>query len=317
MKSRRLTKRLHCEALEGRLMLSVVPGLPTSAVVPVGGHNQPAAQVAKNSVQVAPISNVSSNWSGYAVTASANSVSNVAGTWTVPSVSTKTNGYSSIWVGIDGYSSSTVEQIGTDSDVVNGKATYYAWYEMYPSASMTINSMTVKPGDSITGSVSYDATGKDFVLTIADTTESETFTKTLAVKNAARSSAEWIVEAPSSGYGILPLANFGTATFTDAYATVNGTTGPIDSWQSYAINMASRSTTEASTSALTDSATATGMASGFTVTYNAPMRRDAAASVRRGRFGWRLGLGQMGLATAQRAICLQLEQYSVPVKCQE
>ena len=38
--------------------------------------------------------------------------------------------YSSFWVGIDGFSSSSVEQMGTDSDVVNGIPTYYAWYNV-------------------------------------------------------------------------------------------------------------------------------------------------------------------------------------------
>ena len=170
----------------------------------------------------------------------------------VPTVNTKTNGYSSVWVGIDGYSSSTVEQIGTGEDVVNGSATYYAWYEMYPSRSVTISTMTVKAGDSITGSVAY-VPAISFVLTIKDATESETFTKTLTATGAARSSAEWVVEAPSSNYGVLPLANFGTVTFTNAYATINGTTDPIDYWQSYAINMESGSRVEASTSALSDS----------------------------------------------------------------
>ena len=186
MKSRHLaTRQLRCEALEGRLVLSVVPGLPTGAVLSVVGHNQLAAEVAKASVKVAPIANVSSNWSGYAVTAPTNSVSDVAGSWVVPTANPKTSGYSSVWVGIDGYNSSTVEQIGTDADVVNGKVTYYAWYEMYPSASMTISTMTVKPGDSITGSVAYNAVNKDFVLKITNTTESETFTTTLAAKGAA------------------------------------------------------------------------------------------------------------------------------------
>ena len=276
MKPRRaMTRQLRCEALEGRLVLSAIPGLSTGAVVPLAAHNQSAAHVAKSSVTVAPIANVSSNWSGYAVTGT--SVSYVAGSWVVPTANPKTSGYSSVWVGIDGYSSSTVEQIGTDSDVVNGKATYYAWYEMYPSASMNISTMTVKPGDSITGSVAY--VNNAFVLTIKDTTESETFTKTLSAKGAARSSAEWIVEAPSSNYGVLTLANFGTVKFTNAYATINGTTDPIDYWQSYSVNMESRSQVEASTGALTDTAatslpTATttggfsGNVSSFTVTYN-------------------------------------------------
>lgn len=276
MKAKRaLTRRLRCESLEGRLVLSVVPGLPTAAVVSHAVHNSSAAAVAK--ATVAPISSVSSNWSGYAVTGS--SVSDVAGSWVVPTVSTSTNGYSAVWVGIDGYSSSTVEQIGTGEDVANGKASYYAWYEMYPSGSVTIATtndgttpFAVKPGDSITGSVAYNASANDFVLTITDTTESETFSTTMASTAAmARSSAEWIVEAPSSNRGVLPLANFGSVTFTNAYATVNGTTGAIDNWQSHAINIESVFQVEATTGALTDTAAPssdgfTGNVSSFAVT---------------------------------------------------
>jgi hypothetical protein len=95
----------------------------------------------------------STNWAGYAVSTSTGAVSQVAGNWVVPAVSNTVSGYSSAWVGIDGYNSSTVEQIGTDSDYVNGRAHYYAWYEFYPQASVTITSMTVQPGDTISASV--------------------------------------------------------------------------------------------------------------------------------------------------------------------
>jgi len=57
----------------------------------------------------------SSNWSGYAVTAGRSTVTDVKGSWIVPPVSCSgSNQYASLWVGIDGYNSSTVEQIGTD-----------------------------------------------------------------------------------------------------------------------------------------------------------------------------------------------------------
>jgi hypothetical protein len=253
------------ETLEGRLTLSAIPGWPTAAAIPPAGQHVSAAHLAKP-VTKAPVVNQSSNWSGYAVTGAANSVSYVAGTWTVPTVSTTTSGYSAVWVGIDGYNSSSVEQIGTAEDVVGGRASYYAWYEMYPSASVTITSMAVHPGDSITGSVSYSA--GSYVLTLNDTTDSQSFTKTIAASGLSRSSAEWIVEAPSNGYGILPLANFGTTTFTNSYATIAGATGAVDTWQSYAINLASRSKVQATTSTLTDSAT--GSSSSFKVAYNAP-----------------------------------------------
>ena len=198
-RNRNLTKRrARFEALERRLTLSGVPCRATvvgpPAIAAAVEHSS-AALVAtpvthsavKSIATTEPIQNTSSNWSGYAINGSSGSVSNVAGTWTVPTVSTSKSGYSAVWVGIDGYSSSSVEQIGTGEDVSNGQASYYAWYEMYPSASVTIPSMTVKPGDSMTGSVTYNAAGNDFVLTITDTTEStkspDSFSITLAGGN--------------------------------------------------------------------------------------------------------------------------------------
>src|SRR5437879_336113 len=73
----------------------------------------------------------SSNWSGYATTG--NTYYDVRGSWTQPAVSCSADetAYASFWLGIDGYTTYTVEQIGTDADCVNGTPTYYAWYEMY------------------------------------------------------------------------------------------------------------------------------------------------------------------------------------------
>src|SRR5260370_36349871 len=78
----------------------------------------------------------STNWSGYAVetnlaTPQSGVVSDVKGQWIVPSVTcNSTATYASLWVGIDGYSSNSVEQTGTDSDCSGGSGVYYAWYEM-------------------------------------------------------------------------------------------------------------------------------------------------------------------------------------------
>ena len=136
-------------------------------------------------------------------------VTAVAGSWTVPTVTGSGTGYSAIWVGIDGYQSSTVEQIGTEQDAGGD----YAWYEMYPAASQTISSLAASAGDNITASVAYS--NGTFTLTIKDTTTGNRSPPNGPGANLQRSSAEWIVEAPSSG-GVLPLANFGTATFTSA-----------------------------------------------------------------------------------------------------
>src|SRR5262245_7033344 len=56
----------------------------------------------------------SSNWSGYAVTGGR--YTSVSASWTEPSVSCSGTAYSSFWVGLDGDTSGTVEQTGTDAD---------------------------------------------------------------------------------------------------------------------------------------------------------------------------------------------------------
>jgi Peptidase A4 family len=227
-----------------------------------------------SAVQPLPIFDTvySSNWSGYAAETNlnapaANAVTRVSGSWTVPTVTGNTNAYSSVWVGIDGYSSALVEQLGTEQDTSkSGAATYYAWWEMYPNPSVTISSMTISPGDRISASVTYGSGA--FTLQITDNTTGKSFSTTQSA-TAQRSSAEWIVEAPSSFSGVLPLANFGTATISAAQATINGTTGAIDngSWQNTSIDMVSRSGTVIDqTSGLTDTNTAP-ITSSFSVTY--------------------------------------------------
>jgi hypothetical protein len=238
MKTLRRQTRLCLEELESRL-------------VPSGGN--PAT---------------STNWSGYAVNSGNGSVTAVSGSWIVPTVSGTGTTYSSAWVGIDGYNSSSVEQTGTEMDVINGKPQYSAWYEMYPSFPVTLN-MSIKPGDTMTASVTYNTTSGIFTLAIKDVTQNESFSTNQSGPSLARSSAEWIVEAPSSNTGVLPLANFGSVTFTNAQATIKNTTGVIDNaaWQSqvYQINMTKGGTTIASTSDLTDSGSP--LSSAFTVAF--------------------------------------------------
>ena len=167
----------------------------------------------------------SSNWSGYAITGGKGSVTDATGSWIVPSVNcgSTPNGYSAMWVGIDGYSSNTVEQIGTESDCVNGGADNYAWFEFYPHNFFTIESAPIKAGDIISAEVKYSA-GKFIVsLSVNHGTPFSTSTK---LNQAQRSSAEWIVEAPYSG-GVLPLADFNTTSFGVDYTGITGTNDAV------------------------------------------------------------------------------------------
>lgn len=192
----------------------------------------------------------STNWSGYAALTNLNnpqvgSVSKVSGSWMVPTVSPSAQRtFCSIWVGIDGYKSGTVEQIGTEHDWNQGRQVNYAWFEMYPRAMYKIVDFAVDVNDHIGAEVTYVG-NNNFQLTIANYTKNiytivpARYTR---MKRAKRSSAEWIVEAPSSLNGVLPLANFGVAFLSNCLATINGINGAINNgnWQHDAITMVTR-----------------------------------------------------------------------------
>jgi hypothetical protein len=181
----------------------------------------------------------STNWSGYAVTGGR--YTSVSSSWTEPAVSCTKTTYSSFWVGLDGDTSNTVEQTGTDSDCANRRPVYYAWYEMYPAYPVNLSG-TVRPGDHMSASVTTNGSGS-FTLTISDSTQGWTYTTHATLASAQLSSAEVIAEAPSSGNRVLPLANFGTVNFTGS--TVNGAALTSSSPGIDPITMASGSTIKA------------------------------------------------------------------------
>jgi hypothetical protein len=175
----------------------------------------------------------SQNWSGYVVQSSAGkSFSSVSGSWVEPSVSSSTGqGYSAFWVGLGGagQQSQALEQTGTAAQVVNGQTTYYAWYELVPSAQVTLP-LAIHPGDHMSGKVTVH--GTTVTIFLNDQTTGHSVTKTLQMSNPDTSSAEWIAEAPATEAGdgsmqILPLADFRQVTFTNASATAGGQTGSI------------------------------------------------------------------------------------------
>jgi hypothetical protein len=172
------------------------------------------------------------NWAGYAINASEGSVTQVKGSWTQPAVTCPSSGVelAAFWTGIDGLTSTTVEQTGTIAECANGVASYFAWYEFYPSASVTISTLKIEPGNVISASVKYSATTSKFTVTIKDVTTSKSFSKSSAVSGAQRSSAEWIAEAPSScsaGDCLYSLPNFATASYGKDTTSVSGTNDAV------------------------------------------------------------------------------------------
>ncbi len=189
-----------------------------------------AIAVAASSASAATLA-VSGNWSGYI--AGTSNFSSVAGSWVQPAVScTSGSSYSAYWVGLGGESgqSDALEQTGTQSDCsASGQPYYYAWYELVPAGPVTLN-LPVKPGDRISARVSVN--GSAVTVWLADQTAGQAVTRTLQMSAPDTSTAEWIAEAPSAcdqsgNCQPLPLASFGTVSFTNASATANGHTGPI------------------------------------------------------------------------------------------
>lgn len=118
-------------------------------------------------------------------------------------------------------------QLGTEQDVAPGGATpyYYAWYEMLPAAETPLPYL-VKPGDTITASLTCisgcSSKKQIWQLTMSDPAENWSWSQTFSYSSSLLS-AESIEEAPYQG-GILPLAEFGTASFSATGGVKNGQT---------------------------------------------------------------------------------------------
>ena len=234
-----MSRRYFCGAIVGVLATA-------AAVSAIGGGATPSMRHARNH----RISNsTSTNWSGYAVTGGP--FTQVSSSWTQPTATcTGSTAYSSFWVGLDGDTSSTVEQTGTDADCSGSTPQYYAWYEMYPKFPTNLNK-PVQPGDHLSASVTTDGRG-NFTLTISDSTQGWTNVKTAKLRSAKLSSAEVIAEAPSSSGGVLPLANFGTVSFSGA--TANGALLTSSTKNIDPITMQSGSTVKAKPSSISNGA---------------------------------------------------------------
>jgi len=185
---------------------TVAPGHP---MVSSGGSS--AAGAAGNSAIVRAVK--STNWSGYAV--HTGKYRNVSATWIEPTAHCplpKAKQYSAFWVGLDGYNSQSVEQTGTDSDCSGPTPHYYGWYEMFPAAPVFFKTQ-VKPGNEMSASVTFSGTDT-YTIVLKNLSRGWTHTIVKHETGLARSSAEVITEAPSSTSGVLPLADFGTVTFS-------------------------------------------------------------------------------------------------------
>jgi Peptidase A4 family len=242
---KRLLTLVSAGAMTGLMLAGSMAGATGVASASVSGsHAQPGGRIVRAHVAgQSGLPTISTNWSGYAAVAS-KKFTFVHSTFIQPKVTCPgvANQWTSAWVGLDGFTSNTVEQDGTFATCggKNNKTPQYeAWYELFPAAS--VNVFKVKPGDKIDARVKF-ANGK-FTLTIADLTSHKKATKTASCAQCQRSSAEWIVERPAlcNNAGtkcfITKLANFHVTTMGADTAAAGGATKNLGAFNNIPIFM--------------------------------------------------------------------------------
>ena len=210
-----------------RAAVMVAAPLALLGMATLPANAQPAAQPAapnhglmQHATGHGPLSSrdsTSGNWAGYVVDGASKSFTSVESTFTLPKVSCTGEGDTSFWVGFDGDTSSSVEQIGASGDCDGTTPDYYAWWEMYPAGVHELSN-TTKPGDVFDAKVTYGGSGK-YTLYLNDKTEGWTVTKNETSTSAKDNSAEVIFEAAGPESDAVP--KFSPVSMSGN--TVNGT----------------------------------------------------------------------------------------------
>jgi hypothetical protein len=218
-------------------VLSAVPAAPAALV------HGPAVFAAGSATEV------STNWAGYAVAASTTTArkpfASVTGRWVQPlaNCGSAAPTFSAFWLGLGGFArgSYAVEQTGTLANCVFGRATYAAWYELFPAPPVYLKAR-VRPADLLSATVSVAR--HTVVIRLKNVTTNKLVTKKLKMRRPDVSSAEWIAEAPTGcdylgNCTTLPLTNFGTVDFSRSSATVKGHKGRISdpTWSATSIEL--------------------------------------------------------------------------------
>ncbi len=205
-----------------------VTGQPTNVgtfdfTVEVSDSATPTLQTATASLSIAvappPIGiDQSGNWSGYIV--GNGPYSAATGTFTVPSLNPGDSASSAFaeWVGIDGFDNTSLIQagIGEQVDPYNTSLVEITpWWEILPAPETPITTLSISAGDQVTVTIDQ-VSSSVWSISLTDDTTGARFTTDQTYTGPA-TSAEWIVEAPSTVNGSqTPLAAYSPdVTFTD------------------------------------------------------------------------------------------------------
>jgi hypothetical protein len=177
-----------------------------------------------------------SNWSGYALRGGP--FSGIRGSWTVPTVDGDLGPASASWIGIDGFSNTTLIQTGTAQNwncgwsnwFLNCGAQYYAWWELTPGGPSQWP-YPVSPGDRMQADIHSTGVvtpGSPMTWQICLTDVTANWGDcTYATYSGTLTSAEWIEEAPTNcipviGCSVVEVADYGSVTFDIGDAVTPG-----------------------------------------------------------------------------------------------
>ncbi|KAJ7729440.1 peptidase A4 family-domain-containing protein [Mycena metata] len=195
-------------------------------------------------VSKAPGVLTSSMWGGAGLESPANTYRSVTGTLVVPNLRPAAGGAStgyyggSAWVGLDGLTCQTsLVAAGINFIYFNESITVNTWTDVYPNPGADL-SMAVNAGDTIKLTVTATSTTTATAV-VENLSNGQSSTVSLTSPSPlCLANAEWIVEDFQESTFLIPFANFGSITFTDASATTQSgsTVGPSGSG-SHLINM--------------------------------------------------------------------------------
>jgi hypothetical protein len=225
------TKKIWLAIISSAALIVAVPGLASAGGTPSGPHRSyaPSPSSSHHALPIAHPSRVfrthplvggtrfstiaSNNWSGFA--AFGDHFRFITVTYSIPSLNcaiSPDGSFDSEWAGLDGFTTKTVEQIGTFAFCSGGTPSYFAFLEMAPSPAVSF--MGVSPGDSVTASVFFS--NSTWRLELVDNTTQGVITQTLPCPSGStcrNASAEVISEVPNGGPPAASLADYGIVGF--------------------------------------------------------------------------------------------------------
>jgi hypothetical protein len=222
---------------------AVAPGVTTSRALPTASSSGPALLQPMGTVAIA----ITHFLAGYVVT-HAKSVRLIEGNWNVPKIKgscpSKTE---SAFQGIElgGYKTASASFVGTDVYCYLGSAGYESYYTI--GNGYAAGTLTIAPGNRMHAVISYNPALNQLHIYLQDITKGTSVSNYGTVVLGGHTEALWVVDA---GYStppvvrIQPLADFGSVTFSNCNAEINGTTlHTLGHYNNTALEMYNKGTT--------------------------------------------------------------------------